>query len=123
MLAVAALTWAVFTGSSQDRVVAGLVAFLTATVAVSTWSMHRRLRICPAGLEIRGPLGSRIIPWAEIQAVDAPTRRRRGLSSTSLEIDLVDETLIVLARFELGTDPAVVGEQVRHRWQLSSPQP
>jgi len=66
-----------------------------------------------AGLK---PGGSRRVRWDQVVAIGAPTRRRRGLASTSLELDLDDDGLILFGKTELGADPAEVATELRRLW-------
>ena len=93
---------------SEDRLVAWVAAAVLALAALAAWSMRRRLEIDPNGFVVRGPLGARRYRWSQVSSIAAPTRRRRGLTSVSVEIELLDDSLIVLGRLELGTDPAAV---------------
>jgi len=81
--------------------------------------MRHRLTAGPAGLIIQGPVAARTISWQQVRAITAPTRQRRGLASTSLEIDLDDDGLILLGKTELGCDPIEVAEQLRQWWPVS----
>ncbi len=111
--AVLAVLWCVLAGPPEDRLVAGLVAvalLLTAGVALR---YRRRLTADADGFVIRTVFGQVPRRWDELARVSTPTRRRRGLSTTTLELDLVDDTLIVLGRLDLGTDPAEVAAVLR----------
>lgn len=105
-IAVAALTWAVLAVVPIDRVVAGVLTILLLVVTVI--GRRRRLVAGPRGLLVCGTGGRRIVPWSQVRSMDNVTSGRFGLSTTTLEIDLVDDDLLLFGRTELGTDPAEV---------------
>ncbi len=109
--------WVVIAGSPEDRLVAGAGVCVTAIAAALLLTMRERLTAGPEGITVRGPAGSRAIRWDEIAAISAPSRRRRGLASTSLELDLDDDGLVVLGKTELGTDPVDVAAELRQWWR------
>jgi hypothetical protein len=115
-LAVAFLIWLLFAGTPGDRLVAGAGVFLAAISAALLTTMRRRLTADSAGFAVRGPAGVRQVRWDRVVAIAAPTRRRRGIASTSLELDLDDDGLIVLGRTELGADPSDVAQELRTLW-------
>lgn len=112
--------WVVIAGSPEDRLVAGASVCVTAIAAALLLTMRHRLTAGPEGLTIRGPAGSRAIRWDQIAAISTPSRRRRGLASTSLELDLDDDGLVVLGRTELGSDPTGVAHELRQWWRPGS---
>lgn len=117
LLCAAFAIWVVIAGSPEDRLVAGAGVCLTAISAALLLTMRQRLTAGPDGLTVRGPAGARAIAWHQIAAISAPSRRRRGLASTSLELDLDDDGLLVLGKTELGTDPVDVAAQLRQWWR------
>lgn len=116
-LAVALLGWLLIADTPADRVVAGVGVLLAAISAALLTTMRRRLTADSAGFAVRGPAGVRQLRWDQVVAIAAPSRRRRGIASTSLELDLDDDGLIVLGRTELGTDPSDVAEELRALWR------
>jgi hypothetical protein len=117
LVCVLSLILVVIAGSPEDRLVAGVGVFVTAIAAALLLTMRQRLTAGPEGLIVRGPAGSRAIRWEQIAAISAPSRRRRGLASTSLELDLDDDGLVVFGRTELGADPMVVAQELRRWWR------
>jgi hypothetical protein len=113
--------WLSVADSQQDRLVAAAGAVLMAVSAALLLTMRRRLTVDPVGVTLRGPTGSRHLRWDQVVAINAPTRRRRGLASTSVELDLENDGLIVLSKTELGADPGAVAEELR-RFRRSSMQ-
>lgn len=106
MAALGLAGWAVFGSAPLDRLVAAVVAIVLAAVCVVGW--RRRLVGGPRGLLIRGIGSQRMVPWSQVRTVTAASNRRAGLTSTTLEIDLVDDDLLVFGRSDLGADPAEV---------------
>jgi hypothetical protein len=100
--ALAAFAWAIFAAGPLDRVVAIGSALALSTVAVIGW--RRRLTVGPRGLLVGGISGARIVPWSEVTDLHAATSKRLGLNSTTIEIDLVDEDLLVFGRTDLGVE-------------------
>ena len=116
LLALAFLAWLLLATAAEDRLVAGAGVFLAAVSTAVLLTMRVRLTAGPAGFTVRGPAGARQVPWSQVAAISAPTRRRRGLASTSVELDLDDEGLIVLGKTELGADPVDVAQELRRWW-------
>lgn len=117
LLAAAFLGWLLLAASSpEDRLVAGTGAGLSLLATAVLLSMRVRLTAGPAGFTVRGPAGPREVAWTQVAAISSPTRRRRGLASTSVELDLDDDGLIVLGKTELGADPVEVAEELRRWW-------
>ena len=104
--ALGALAWAVLAVQPLDRLVAGFVAIVLAVVSVV--GRRRRLVAGPRGLLVSGLRGTRIVPWSQVRGLAAATSSRLGLSTTTIEIDLVDDDLLVFGRTDLGADPAEV---------------
>ncbi len=109
--------WALTTAGPEDRLVAGVGALVAAIVAAVLLSMRRRLTAGSQGFTLRGPAGARQVDWTRVTAISAPTRRRRGLASTSVEVELDDDVLIMLGRTELGADPVEVAAELQRRWR------
>ena len=108
--------WFLFAGAAEDRLVAAVGAVLCAVATAALLTMRVRLVAGPTGFMLRGPTGTRIFSWKQVSAISAPTRRRRGLASTAVELDLDDDGLILLGRTELGADPVDVAEELRRWW-------
>ena len=113
--ALAVLGWAIFSAGALDRVVAIGTALALVVVAVIGW--RRRLTVGPRGLLVGGLGGARIVPWSDVVGLHAATSRRLGLTSTTIEIDLVDEDLLVFGRTDLGVDVAVALAALQNWWR------
>jgi len=117
VLAVAFLGWLSLAATgAEDRLVAGTGAGLSLLATALLLKMRVRLIAGPTGFTVRGPAGARQVAWSQVAAISSPTRRRRGLASTSVELDLDDDGLIVLGKTELGADPVDVAEELRRWW-------
>ena len=119
VLSAVFLIWLFVASAPEDRLVAGACVCLSAIAAALLVTMRHRLTAYPDAFVIRGPAGSREVTWDRVVSISAPQRRRRGLSSTSVEIELDDEALILFNRTELGTDPAEVATAL-HGWWAGS---
>lgn len=119
LLCAALLIWTFLATAPEDRLVAGAGVCVTAIASALLLTMRQRLMAGPDGFSVRGPAGVRQVGWDEVVSISAPTRRRRGLASTAVELDLDDDGLIVLGRTELGADPVDVAAALRRWWQLS----
>src|SRR4051794_26298702 len=87
--ALGVLGWAILAAAPLDRVVAIGTALALSMVALIGW--RRRLTVGPRGLLVAGISGNRIVPWSDVTGLHAATSKRLGLTSVTIEIDLVDE--------------------------------
>jgi hypothetical protein len=104
--AAAAACWVVLTSNPMDLVVGVVITVVLAVLAVAGW--RRRVVGGPRGLLICGFGGRRMVPWSQIRRIDTATSRRFGLASTTIEVDLLDDDLLIFGRTDLGADPADV---------------
>ncbi len=104
--AVAAAVWVVLTSDPMDLVVGVVIAVILVVLAVAGW--RRRVIGGPRGLLICGFGGRRMVPWSQVRGIDTATSRRFGLASTTIEVDLIDDDLLIFGRTDLGADPEVV---------------
>jgi len=109
----AALAWVFLASAPLDRLVAGAIALTLA--GLTLLGLRRRLVAGPRGLLISGIGGTRIVPWSQVRGLDARTSQRFGVLSTTMEIDMVDDDLVIFGFTDLGADPAEVLEAIR-RW-------
>jgi hypothetical protein len=108
-----AITWAVLAGTAADRLVAVVVAVAAVVTALCCLPLRRRLTADRRGLIVRGPGGTRQVHWPAVTSISTARRSHLGIGSTSLEIDLDDDGLIVLGRFDLGADPEEVAAELK----------
>jgi len=105
------LGWLLLATDPLDRAVGVVVAAVLASA--TTWAWRRRLVGGPRGLLIGGLGGSRLVPWSQVRGLDAARSQRLGIASTTIEIDLVDDDLLVFGRTDLGADPVDVLAELR----------
>jgi hypothetical protein len=82
---------------------AGLLAF-----AFGSWRARPKLAIDGDALVYRGWFGSQTLPRADIALIRITEFRRIGRKTRLLEIETAADRLIVLSRWDLGTDPMSV---------------
>ena len=113
--AAGAVVVALLVGTSDDgptRLLFGLAAVVLAGYAVGDLLFSPRVEAGPDGVVIRSPLTRARVPWAQVEHVRADVSMRRGLRSTTLEID-AGEVLVVLSRRSIGLDPERAAELIR----------
>lgn len=108
LLGALAIGGALLLREPLDRVVAGLAGLVLVGLAVA--GRRRRLVGGPRGLLITGLGGDRLVPWSAVRGIECGRTKRLG--STTLEIDLVDDELVLFGRIELGADPSDVAAEL-----------
>jgi hypothetical protein len=109
VLAAVAVAFAVLSGDTPGRVLAGIAAVVLAGYAITDLAFWPRLVANSSGLTIRTPTARATLPWDEVDAIRVDERTRLGLMSRTLEID-ADTLLVVFSRRALGDDPRTVAE-------------
>lgn len=104
VVAVGALGWSLLS-DGMDRLFAAAVVLVGAGAAL--FALRRRLTAGPAGLAVQGVTGTRRWLWSDLEAIALATHQRLGLSTTTLELDLGDD-IVVLGKVDLDEDPTVV---------------
>jgi hypothetical protein len=79
---------------------AGLILF-----AGGTWRARPKLAITADGLQVRGWWRTQRLRRADIKIIRITEFRRFGRKIRLLEIDANDGRLLILSRWDLGTDP------------------
>jgi hypothetical protein len=87
----------------------GLAAALLAGIAGTDLLLRPRLRADANGIEVRTLAFRRALPWAEVSRVKVDEHSRFGRTARILEVDAGD-TLVLLSRRALGTDPRDVAD-------------
>ena len=90
------------------RALAGIAAVGLLAFAGLSWRARPKLAITPDGLLVRGWFGSRVLAHADIAHIRITEFRRLTRKVRLLEIDTTDDDLLVLTRWDLGTDPLTV---------------
>lgn len=101
-LTVGGAAWAVFAAQGRDEVVAVMAALVGLVALICGWRMRPRLTADPAGFTVHSVLGTRRLPWSDVESVTTVSHRRLGSTSTMLEINLRDDSLLVFNDLELG---------------------
>jgi hypothetical protein len=92
------------TDDNAGRLLLGVAVALLLAYVISDLVFSPRLVASSNGIVINAPLTRARLTWDQIDEVRAETRFRRGLRSTTLEID-AGATLAVFNRRTLGAEP------------------
>ena len=87
------------------RILIGLAAAGLVVFAVMSWRARPKLAITDSALVYRGWWRQRHLGKADIALIRITEFRRIGRKVRLLEIDTTDDRLLVLSRWDLGTDP------------------
>ena len=98
---------ATLAGDAPGRLLGGVAAAGLLIFAAGSWRARPRLAITDAGLIYRGWLRTQTLRPVDIESIRITEFRRIGRTVRLLEID-TGEQLIVLTRWDLGTDPLIV---------------
>jgi hypothetical protein len=90
------------------RILTGVAAVGLLVFAIGSWRARPRLAITPDGLVYRGWFRTQTLRRPDISLIRITEFRRIGRKVRLLEIDTADNRLIVLSRWDLGTDPLEV---------------
>ncbi len=93
---------------APGRALTGIAALGLFAFALGSWRAQPRLAITPDGLLYRGWFRSQTLSRADISLIRITEFRRIGRKVRLLEIDTAADRLIVLSRWDLGTDPLSV---------------
>ncbi|ORV06942.1 PH domain-containing protein [Mycobacterium celatum] len=93
---------------APGRVLTGIAAVGLILFASVSWRARPKLAITPEGLLIRGWLRTQLLRRPEIKIVRITEFRRIGRKTRLLEIETVDDRLLLLSRWDLGTNPLEV---------------
>lgn len=104
LMAVAAIA---FTEDVPGRLLSGVAASGLLIFTAGSWRARPRLAVAGDTLVYRGWFRTRTLHPADIESIRITEFRRIGRKVRLLEID-TGEQLIVLTRWDLGTDPLTV---------------
>ncbi|GAY13992.1 PH domain-containing protein [Mycobacterium sp. shizuoka-1] len=90
------------------RILTGLAAAGLLMFAFGSWRARPKLAIVGDGLVYRGWFRTQTLRRADIALIRITEFRRIGRKTRLLEIETVADRLIVLSRWDLGTDPLTV---------------
>jgi len=102
VLAVGAVT---LVTDLPGRALVGLAGTGLLIFAIMSWRARPKLAITEGALLYRGWWGVRQLTTADITRIRITEFRRIGRKVRLLEIDTADNRLLVLSRWDLGTDP------------------
>ncbi|AFM14844.1 Protein of unknown function (DUF2581) [Mycolicibacterium chubuense NBB4] len=90
------------------RILVGIAAVGLLVFALMSWRARPKLAIADGGLTYRGWWRTRHLTPEDITLIRITEFRRIGRRMRLLEIDTADDRLLVLSRWDLGTDPVRV---------------
>jgi hypothetical protein len=110
------LALAVFFLDTPGRVLVGTGAVLLLVLVTRDVVVRPRLSAGPGGVDVRGWIGGRHLPWPGLR-VRVRETRRLGMRGRTLELDTAagpddDGVLVVLGRRDLGADPERVAREL-----------
>lgn len=105
VLAIAAVT---LVTDPPGRVIAGIAALGLILFAGASWRARPKLAITDDGLVLRGWFRTQILRRDTIEIIRISEFRRHARRVRLLEIETVSGGLIVLSRWDVGTDPLEV---------------
>ncbi|WP_310777571.1 PH domain-containing protein [Mycobacterium sp. Z3061] len=90
------------------RVIAGIAAAGLLLFAAASWHARPKLAITPEGLAVRGWFRTQVFSRDVLKIIRISEFRRHGRRVRLLEFETVDGGLLILSRWDLGTDPLEV---------------
>ena len=90
------------------RILTGVAATGLILFAGATWRARPKLAITPQGLVLRGWFRTQSLQHADIKIIRITEFRRHGRRVRLLEIETAAGGLVILSRWDLGTDPLEV---------------
>lgn len=94
------------------RLLSGIAAAGLIVFAGVSWYARPRLAIASEGLLIRGWRRRRLLRRSDIRLIRITEFRRVGRKVRLLEIDTLDDRLLIFSRWDLGTDPLEVLDEL-----------
>ena len=105
VMAIAAVTAVT---DAPGRILAGVAAVGLVVFAIGSWRARPRLAITADGLVYRGWFRTQILKRPDVSLIRITEFRRLGRKVRLLEIDTADDRLLVLSRWDVGTNPLEV---------------
>jgi hypothetical protein len=109
--ALGGLIAALLTSDPAGRVLFGAAVLVLLGYVIADLVFSPRVTASSTGIVINAPLTRVHLDWDEVGEVRAETRFRRGLRSTTLEID-AGELLAVFSRRALGVEPSAAATRI-----------
>lgn len=107
VLAIGAATLATDT---PGRVLGGIAGIGLLVFAGLSWRARPKLALTFDGLAVRGWWRTRVLTPASLTRLRVTEYQRIGRKHRLLEIETLDDELLILSRWDLGTDPREVFE-------------
>lgn len=101
-MAIAAAVCAV---DPPGRVMTGVAALGLVLFAGFSWRARPKLAITPEGLVVRGWIRTQLLQKPDIKVIRITEFRRIGRKVRLLEIELINQSMLILSRWDLGTNP------------------
>ncbi|MGO9349310.1 MAG: PH domain-containing protein [Mycobacterium sp.] len=105
LMAIASVT---LVTDPPGRILAGIAALGLILFAGATWRARPKLAITPDGLVLRGWFRTQVLQHSDIKIIRITEFRRHGRKVRLLEVETVNGGMVVLSRWDLGTDPLEV---------------
>jgi Bacterial PH domain len=105
LMAIASVT---LVTDPPGRILAGIAALGLILFAGVTWHARPKLAITPDGLVLRGWFRTQVLQRSDIKIIRITEFRRHGRKVRLLEVETINGGMVVLSRWDLGTDPLEV---------------
>ncbi|OBI12749.1 hypothetical protein A5712_06390 [Mycobacterium sp. E2327] len=105
LMAIASVT---VVTDAPGRLLTGIAAAGLILFAGMTWRARPKLAITPGGLALRGWFRTQLLRHADIKIIRITEFRRHARTVRLLEVETVNGGLLILNRWDLGTDPLKV---------------
>lgn len=109
--ALGALAAALLAGDPAGRLLFSVAVLVLVGYVLADLVFSPRVTASKAGIVIKAPFTRARLGWDQVEAVRAETRFRRGLRSTTLEIE-AGELLAVFSKRALGVEPAEAAARI-----------
>ena len=93
---------------APGRVMTGIAAAGLILFAAVSWRARPKLAITPGGLVVRGWFRTQLLRRPDIKIIRITEFRRMGRKVRLLEVETSSGGLLILSRWDLGTDPLEV---------------
>jgi Bacterial PH domain len=105
LMAIACVT---LVTDAPGRILTGIAAAGLILFAGVTWRARPKLAITPGGLALRGWFKTQLLRHSDIKIIRITEFRRHARTVRLLEVETVNGGLVILSRWDLGTDPLKV---------------
>ena len=102
LMAIACVT---LVTDAPGRLLTGIAALGLVVFAGMSWRARPKLAIAPDGLALRGWFRTQLLRQPHIKIIRITEFRRFGRKVRLLEIETINGGLVILSRWDLGTEP------------------